>query len=453
MKKTIAIILSLIIVMTVVLAGCGNSASNTNKDSNDVETTVEKTEEETTEPPTEALVNSYEEYNDFSDGLAWVKYNNSNGDYYGCIKKKKKMQFNVSANSVKSVKPYSNGYSYIEYESQLDVIDKKGNITKSYNSDEEHTILAFGDGYVMTQDYKADFDSKGYTVTIYNPDGSEITSKKFDDRIPYDHFYYCGKGLFELVDQVSSQMDDDDEILFYSIAKEKWIDWEIDNDFTWVNSDLKFFDENTNNALINIYYKRDTGYNFRIIDNECNHTDYKFADYDNGIGYLWREEPYPLSESNIIFNCGSDEFTGLFIYGLKDKKMITIPEKYKDKVIMEMISQPCVVDSGVFALPLRGEDEKTYLMVFNEKWETVLEATEIESYKGFSCGRAIVNTDTETLVYNSEGKVAFNASDLGYSDVQRYSDDVARVADQYEPTYLDKDGKVLFEEIDDSTSY
>lgn len=432
MKKTIAIILSLIIVMTVVLAGCGNSASNTNtnNDSNDVETTVEETEEETTEPPTEALVNSYEEYNDFSDGLAWVKYNNSNGDYYGCIDKTGKMKFKFSASGVNEVTNYSGGYAFMISNSKVDVVNTSGEITYTYEINDDNKVLSYGEGYMWTREYKADFDSVTYTHSMRKPDGTVLDSIETNDTKDYYSFDYFGKGTFGYY--LSPW-----EWHIYQETTGKWFDYTIGNNGTF------YFYEDI--ARISTIWSNDVSLQF--LDLEGNRTPVALP--SEGYGQIGKEGP--VSDNMCVFAIGYEDTVGS--YNLDTKKFAKLPDKYTNKIIFDDLEYPLAFNSGRIALKLMGSDKKKYVAVFDKEWNTILEPIEAESYIGFGDERTIIKTSTDTLVYDIEGNVAFNASDLGYSEIQKYSDGVARVADQYEPTYLDKDGKVLFDAIDDSTSY
>lgn len=431
LKRTISSLLVLVLLLS--CAACMNTVD-------EEETTTKPTDNiiTTTEAVEENIANTYLEYCDYSEGLAWIKYENKNGDFWGCINKSGEVVFDLSADDIIKVTPFSNGYAYIEQNECYKTIDNTGKTVATYNIDDKNSVLAFGDGYVLSKKYQADFDSSEYTISVHNIDGSIIDSFS-DDYINYDLYNYCGKGVFELSNSY-------DEVRFFSINSKKWIDYEMDTTNCYYGRNVNFYDDK---MLVGIIYT-DDNYSFEYMDTNGNFTSDKFGDWNTDFGYIWKKEPGPINDGVLAFNCGSDEYVGLFSFDFSTGTMKKIPDTYRDKVIDDDLHKPLMFEDGCISLLLRGSDDETYVGLFDSNWKAIMEPIKIsdDGYFPVSCERLVVKTTTETVVYDLSGQVVFTPSNNGYYNILPYADDVARVEGESQPTYLDKEGNLLFDEID-----
>ena len=127
-----------------------------------------------------------------------------------------------------------------------------------------------------------------------------------------------------------------------------------------------------------------------------------------------------------------------------------MPDEYAEKVLYDKLPETLIFEDGYIALPLRGSDGNKYVGLFDTNWETAMEPVQIsnDGYYPVSCERLIVKTATEAVVYDLSGQIVFTPSNNGYYSILPYSDDVARVDGKSQPTYLDKYGNLLFDEVD-----
>ncbi len=415
--------------------------SCTSQKSNEVSENINTTEETTMEEITESETTNYEEtynfisYKDYSEDLAWVLFEcvDDLSEYWGCINKSGKMVFSVEAASIQEVTPFSNGYAYIMYDDSVKVIDKTGKITSEYTVDDSNKVLCYGEGYVVSQKYKADFDSVKYIINMCNPDGSIIQSLELDDMEDYYHFEYFGKGVFGYY---LSPWD----WKIYLSSIDKWIDYNPGGNNTF------YFYGNT--ALTEIEYGGgfDSSDGFRgkmnllslngkrnkvIIPEDC--------------GWDWVEGP-------IIDNtCILHEYKEFLVsFNLKTGQFNKIADSYADKIIYDELPNPLAFSNGRIALPLKGDDGYRYMAVFDEEWNLVIDPIQIDKNKlhEYCNERLIVSDDDDCIIYDTEGNIMYKLSDTEYSEILDYSNGVARVEGETIPTYVDKEGKLLFEKVD-----
>lgn len=96
--------------------------------------------------------------------------------------------------------------------------------------------------------------------------------------------------------------------------------------------------------------------------------------------------------------------------------------------------------------------EQIIIAIFDKNWNEIMEPTKVMDYGlnrayqvSYSCGRLVVDFGDGDVVLDEDGEQIFKASDLGYSNLEPYVDDVSMVSTG---KYIDKYGKLLFEDID-----
>ncbi len=440
--KNHVIIFAVIIGVVLVLATIAILALSGQKDNDDSSKAVDKKSENaiTNEKNDDKIVvdNEYFQYEDYSEGLAWVKYSNAKGEFWGSIDKNGKMVFQLQANSVKEVTPFNNGYAYLIYENELKVIDKTGAILGSYVSDDNNRVVGYDSGYVFTENYKADFDSTLYTYNIYDASGTSIESFTLTDN-RHVAFRSFGKGVFGYKDYSSTGWN-----LYFPNIK------------TW-----KQFPEN---KALSFYFEEDIALMHIDYAGGYDHPDgyrgkLEFIDVNGNVkeviipidmGWNWSVSISGIStvDNNcVLYEIHQDRFIS---YNIEKNSFFKLSDEYAEKLYEEKLVDPIIFDDGYVALLLMGSDASWYVSVFDEEWNLAFEPIKVSDYDYFPLtnGRLIVKTDAGVLVYDVSGKVVFDASSAGYAKITAYSDDVARVEGQSKPTYLDLFGVLLFEEID-----
>lgn len=180
---------------------------------------VQETDEEIIETTVEKEYARLEKASDFSEGLAWVKYEDAYGvEYIGLLDTTGEITApNVKKSITSFGSDFSGGYAYINYEDGFDIIDKQGNVTASNPEGEGFSVVAAGDGVFFVMQKVRTFDTNedrygfmdamgnwlfdltpdlvvpssdvGAHGLIYSYHGEHIFSIQFDGRFPYRDYY------------------------------------------------------------------------------------------------------------------------------------------------------------------------------------------------------------------------------------------------------------------------
>lgn len=379
-------------------------------------------------------MNTYLEYNDFSEGLAWVKFYNSTGNYWGCIDKTGKIVFQYPSDTVTLVVPFSNGYAYIHYEDALKIIDKTGKICSSYTIDKNNRVVAYGDGYAFIENCKADFDSAIYIYSICDSNGTVLESftQTKNDYV----FFDFGKGVFG----------------YRTISSWKW-DIYFSKSGKWINYDLGpyqvfYFEDNT--ALLDIESGKTHDYpdgytgRLKIVDLEGNITDV-LVPKDCGSSWASNSQGIDMAQGICVLYEADRGISSLVSYNHSNGKCARLSDEYSEKVWYGELEN-VLFENGYIALPLQGADGGLYVSLFDTEWNMTFSPIQIDkdSPHSLSGDRLIVKIDSEIFVYDIKGNVVFSSSDVNCTGITLYADGVARVANRNVPTYLDAFGKLLF---------
>ena len=482
-----ALIFTLVVGIAFVMSACGNrqDESNMSEESHiqDRETSSEtdsvSVENQNNEEESQMEDIQWDYAYDFSEGLAWIDFKtgkkegeiNSYENYYmGVINKNGEMVFRIKHEPTDSINvtKYSNGYAFVTHQDRMDVIDTTGEVVSTQSISDTKVIRAYGDGYILSEEHFADFDSNGYVYKIYSPEGEVMKTIETAD---YSNFVrYLGKGVF----LCNGTM--------YFLTSGQELNVGTESDF----HDMYFYEDN---AAFGIdYYDPDIdGYRGKV----------KFLDLNGQIEevelypeYGWNWDDSVLAVKNGVCIIYSYKST-LITYNLTDKSFTVMPEDIANKVVWDDIRSPLVFDdSGRIALTLQGSDGNYYIALFDSNWNMVTEPVQVRSNNNFvrgfgysdsgyvlSNGQLIVSNlgiseDPTTYVYDNNGKLMYELYEKGFYGISPYSNDVACVSkwdgryrdqgysvhldgdgfmeleDGEIPQYLDLDGNLLFERID-----
>ncbi len=194
-------------------------------------------------------------------------------------------------------------------------------------------------------------------------------------------------------------------------------------------------------------YDTDDGYrgNLCLLDTKGNITKIKIP---KDCGWNWKE-----SDLNngyyVMYEYLSDYFV---IFNLSNNTFKKMPEEYFTKIDYEKLPSPLEFSDDRIALPLIGSDDKYYIALFNNKWEMVSEPIQVENLNNYtySEGRLIIFDNYVTKVYDKDSNEIFDSSKIGYTQLSKYKNGVSKIDNESIPTYIDKDGKRIFEAIDTS---
>lgn len=398
-------------------------------------------------------------WGNFHQGIAWVGVHLEEGTSLGAIDHEGKMLFRVEDFPM-DFTDFSNGYAHLmgEYRDddsigEMSVIDTGGNITAHYLLDDNSRILSYGDGYVFMEKYDADFYSAGYTYTIFSPEGNVLQTIETEDEMSQlEYLRYIGKGVFSTIDHV-----------FFS---EKNMTKIMPTGF-WYNKSYFYEDKAVVGTAICQPNDENGGCSRQIVlmDTEG---ELEYVDLAPG----WEGFISTLALKDNLCFVGNEAGSNAAVYNFDDQSFKIIEQEFGSKIVYP--KTPLLFEDGKIALKLEGSDGNYYVAVFDQDLNLLVEPIKASDF-AFSEDRLIINDDVneKALVYDGNGNLLFSVSDKGHDEIWPYSEGVASVNvpsngndshlaksnDVYGkwcafgpgaryPGYLDKDGNLLFDEVD-----
>lgn len=381
------------------------------------------------EVPEENTFNDFISVDDgFSEEKNWITYSNNGSRFVACVNKEGEALFKYNANDVAVKAGFSNNFAYITYKGDFSVVDTTGTIVSSYPSDKFGDVKAYGDGYTLTEKYYSDFDTAYYLYSIYNSDGSLVTDFTLNDDGQIRAANYCGEGVFGI--QLRGNWSDPTE--FYCINTDKFVKLQG-------NINCKF---DNKLALVNIEYADpdESGYRARLVLLSPEGT-YSYVPVYPTNGWNWSENTNIKESSCILFWPFSDD--GVFInYDIESKQFFKADDYYIEKINWDERPEDMTYDSGVIAMPLKGSDNKNYVVVFDNKMKNVTKPIECDSFRAYKSGRMILIKSNDTFVYDEKGSIVFTLSEIGCSNITDFSNGIAIADDK---KCIDTNGNVVFE--------
>lgn len=384
---------------------------------------------------------------DYSEGLAWVKYKSGEKIYIGCIDGEGRIKFSydVTGRNIIETTDFSNGFSYINDSEILYVINSAGKITSQY-SKADCVIPSFGDGYVVTEEHVSGFNEDYYVYKIIDGVGSVIcdsVSEKLtefagEDVGKVENIRYLGKGVFSFPVYVDSAWTNAN----YFTSTGIWRKWGCETS-TYFYDDL---------AATGMWYYSPT-------EEDPTRADLYYLDYEGQgyvtklsgeLGWNWSSD-IAICDGYCVLEEYEDYLVTVKLNDDTDDDFYKLDDKYSDKIIWDALPSPPLINSNRIAIPLRGDDRNKYVAVFDPEWNIIMEPIVADIISPYTNDMLVLNVDGETVVFDSNGVEVFNLSEAGYTYLSGYSDEVMRVSDGTKvPIYLDKSGNLLFEEVDNT---
>lgn len=427
----IAALILVVVIITIVISK--SNANNKGMETNNLLTQVDidNSDEATMEQTREY---TYYSYQDYSEGLAWVNYTDGYSEYWGCIDKSGKMVFNISASNIIEITPFSNGYSYIINDNTIRIINSKGEIKTTYETNDNNKAVAYGEGYLFIQEHVADFDSSVYNYYICDAEGNKIESFSLPELKEYYGFTFFGKGIFGYYEKPFNYKT-------YVPKAKKWVEFDgITRPF--------FYD---NMSLIKMKYGGgyDSSDGFRIklqiLDSETGEITYVTLPKDYG----WNDECSGINEGLCLLIAHYSEGEFLASYNVNNNEFNKIDQSNAEKVIYDELQDDLFFYNKRVAIPMRGLDNKKYFSIFDDKFKAVINPIEIgnNSKVVYKEGMIIIRGSDELKIYNDKGELVFDPLALGYESISDYNDGVCKLEGQSVPTYIDKNGDIIFDKV------
>ena len=363
----------------------------------------------------------------FSGGMEWLMTTSISclKNSYICVDQEGNALFSMDTSGISSVSPFSDGYSFIEKDKMVYQIDSNGNIVNSYTNSDDVKVKAYADGQIWIEEYKSDFNSAGYTYTLYDENGKEVTEFSIEGTDPISEIGYCGKGVWRYEDLDS---DRDWIVMYYCTQSDKWIERN-----TSENSDVYFYEDT---AVLGLDYEDpdETGYRAKMIlmDTTGNLSEVSLT---GDLGWNWDSDTY-VNEGYCILEEYDDY---LVSYNISSGEFKVMDNEYTEKVKMAALPDKLIFTDGCVALPLRGNDEKDYVGLFDTSWNIIGEPIQGTRFD-FSEGKLMVEQNAsseneegnhvEVVVYDTKGTQIFNTFEKGYEAITPYEDGIAYVLDE-----------------------
>lgn len=457
MKKQLLSVLLVALLICIAVCGCTENGKDGNRtsisdNSNQSISSQLKDETNTLSDIDDSEIDIYLTYN-YSEDLAWVIFNKGaeKQECCGCIDKSGNLVFYTDKDSL-GISPklakltsYSNGYAYIETKDSLYLLDKTGNILKTYNCStkkNDNKVVAYADGYVWYQECVAEFDEAYYTYTLYDFQENSVTNFKYNGNDPIESMNYYGKKVWG----------------FYNRNKDKPINsYYFTDSNKWVDSAQEFYFLDDISLISTTYDEEDTDIGYlAFIDTEGELTYTQLPDY---VGRWSDIKCYAISEDCcVLYNHSYPEC--IFSYNISSGEFIKMDNEYTDKINYDSLPDNSIelyFENGKIALRLTGTDKESYVGLFDTSWNIIDKPLQTSSFD-FSDGKLITN---ETSVYDDAFNLQFSAEDFGYKSISPYHNGIAHAKKDgiqiasggeqygYEDCwfYIDSDGNRLFDTI------
>ena len=454
------ILSALVLVCIVCLTGCSNGSlqNNTSKTSgresnlntssaNNNGNTETKSSHKTYDP-----INTTNAGFNFSEDLAWVKYNDGQ-DYYGCIDNNGKMLFRCPAESFSEATIFENGYSGLEKtdvnleaktsNTTCTIIDKNGKVYGTYSN-----VTAYGYGYTVVETYTSGYKEAYYQYDIYSPSGEIVYTYNTETNEKASVGYH-GEGVFCI-------RDNNEKVVYFAKKEKEWKCNGADLDDLYFNDGI---------AVI------ETGEKTMAIvtpDGEVN-------EFENSKITAKGDRKNTKVYGNCLVYAELDDTKSVETYNVKEKTVSKMDSDYIGKLKLVytsphymMFPEPSYHNDGILFC-FKGADGLNYCGLFDYELNCKLEPTKATDYIANQNGTFVIYNGSNTL-YDKNGNKLYSFSEKGYNIVVNSSDKYVLVignkgqatldkdtlkisgdATKYNFAVLDEKGEVVFDSIDTSS--
>lgn len=371
---------------------------------------------------------------DFSEEKAWIRYCTEEDSYLACIDKKGAILFQYEGGLSLSASLYSNGYAHIsDNNGNYYVVDSKGQLKSQYSPSTTGEVLAYGDGYTFTQKYISSFDESYMMYYIYDNTGTVIdefwvsasygaySDDKADDAIRA--VKYCGSDVFAIDIRYGTLT------WYYFIGTKSWVtDWETGTMNCRFSDGLAFIDfSSSNNSMIFI---EESGQVKQITLPKIEYMDWQ-----------WFQDCYVKDKACMLW---SDFEPYMICCDLETEEFFLLDDYYLERIDWDVLQSEMGFVNGHIAIPLKGDDKKIYMGLFDKQMNAIVDPMEYNEFVGFSDGRLILHQSNGTNVYDELGNLVFTLSEKDIYKIAPYSNNVALTSFFY---YVDTNGDLLFTNI------
>ena len=478
-KKAVVIIFT-VLLLSASLFGCDTKNSNTSDSDNKTNTDTISNETQDDKSPVsednssgekdddkenEDIINISSCDNSFSDGVCWVKTNNSS---LALIDTAGKALYEIDDDKYNVIGDYHNGVALVETEDGIKhFIDKKGRVVFSSN-DKEYGDMIYGmheGGYIYLVKNDVSFEASKYyhALITYNREFKMDWEEVSDFPNSY-YFMYHGDGLYSTVDEV----DECTSVIFHNYKNEPcflYIDeYDINNDYDGIDAQSlirqpKLIAEGgwmiVNDDDNKIYH------NTIIINTRTGKAYNAGNHYDSSLNGFWSDDCIVLiGEDNgkverlAIFDTATCEYKELsykymdriVLPGIECTPTYSLIDNYLKfgflpafNVYTEKTMDPSIVyrqtdyidmnfSNGAMLLGLKGMDNQEYYALMDKNGNSIIEPTLGNAVKTIGEGLFLVNIDGKKTLINEKGQFVEILEGYSILNIEKFSEGLAYVS-------------------------
>ncbi len=347
------------------------------------------------------------EAHEFSEGLAWIEFENKGITYTGCINDSGDLEFFYEGKFI--TQPFENDYSSLRSNSDswVYIVNNTGDIVGSYfysDGSAGSGIRAWGGGFVLIQEYDSGGfeDESSYRYSIQDINGKEIDYITNENNEHTDmYIQYMGEGVFKL-----SKWDQSYVAYFISEADKYYEPDSVDLEFKAADGYIiiDYYEGVSEDEVHVVTANTKTGEIINAtVPKECRETP-EGKQRDIFVIGSSKGEILLKSCDQDMSHTNNDELVDIiyFTYDINNDEFKVYNGKYADVVHVEhaigLSEFHCIYD-GVFAINVDGKDGKRYISLINTDMQEVCEPFRGEAFS--IEGGVLTEHDIFSLSYNA----------------------------------------------------
>lgn len=447
-REKILTLASCIALVILILCGCANGTDNARNDDTYGQHSQTTQQTANTQGSTNGNVSSQiEDTNVFFLGQYYEDRAWASGKGYLLIDKEGNAVAQIIG-AAQEPSHFDNGYSHFFNVGAQNyyTINKNGEIVYQFAPDSSgERVIAYGGGFLLTEENISNFNSAGYQYRVYNVDGSENGSFFLNDSCTAD---YLGNGVFKISKG------------YYCAKGGIWIP---DLPYECYSHLVTSFEFDGDNIILGTTRSIDTQIPGILVLS----ADGKIRTYYPDEMSIWSTVSALSDGVCVIYNSDGNNHK-VISFDTMTGQSFFLSEDYWKRIPDD--KKPQTPKNGRIPIAMKGEDGKIYSAIFDTKFNLIAE-TQLGDFYGASDERFVAYirdsdnvvysnnklfiTQDRVNVYNSNGEYVFSVSDskfntfLGNTKVEKYSCGALLVVeeDSYRRHYLDTEGNLLFSSI------
>lgn len=386
------------------------------------------------------------EVGQFSEGFALVNYScdsdedNESESWFGYIDKAGELQFKqrfgTSDIRLHHATLFENGVAYLlsEDESRCMAIDTSGAPLGTFDN-----VIAYGGGYVVTEEYQEGFEDVSNTYSFFKADGTELYSFEKAGNEGFD-IHYLGKGTFGIGQDFDSMSGSSrfyiDAIYNAETNMYVSIDGHIETSASFIDSERALLSTGIVGNDLVVYLLSTNGDvdEIRVGSRDALGNNIRMA--------VLSENICTIRTSNCLLS-----------YNLTNGEINVLGEQYSNAIDWSQSVSTFQFHDDRCAILLEGADGNTYLGIFDSRWNPVCDPIKVDEKvspdSNYSDEKIVITGQIGSYadVYNIDGQLVYSIDMEGGYEGSSYSEGLLLCYTRDEGNLLcfDEDGTAIFE--------